>query len=122
MQDVYPMIPRMYAVLALSLLAGCASDPAPLAQMQLTEQALAQARAVGADAGQLELRQAEEGLAAAREAQDGQEYRRARMLAERAELDARLAEAQTLTAKGRTQVVELRNELRRLRTQLGEQP
>lgn len=32
------------------------------------------------------------------------------------------AEAQTLTAKSRAQVAELRNELRRLRTQLGEQP
>lgn len=122
MQDVFPMIRRTCAVLALSLLAGCASDPAPVAQLQITEQALAQARAVGTGAEQAELRQAEEGLEGAREALERKEYRRARMLAERAELDARLAEAQTLTAKGRAQVAELRNELRSLRTQLGGQP
>jgi chromosome segregation ATPase len=122
MQDVLSMISRMCAALALSLLAGCASDPVPEAQLQVTEQALAQARAVGTGAEQAELRQAEEGLAAARQAVERQEFRQARMLAERAELDARLAEAQTLTAKSRAQVAELRNELRRLRTQLGEQP
>lgn len=116
------MISRMCAALALSLLAGCASDPVPEAQLQVTEQALEQARAVGTGAEQAELRQAEEGLAAARQAVERQEFRQARMLAERAELDARLAEAQTLTAKSRAQVAELRNELRRLRTQLGEQP
>lgn len=113
---------RMCAVLALLLLAGCASDPAPEAQLQVTEEALAQARAVGAGAEQAELGQAEAGLEAARQAAGRQEYRQARMLAERAELDARLAEAQTLTAKNRAQIAELRNELRRLRTQLGEQP
>lgn len=116
------MKPRMSAVLALSLLAGCASDPAPEAQLQVTAQALQQARAVGASADQAVLGQAEAGLAAAREAAEREDYRQARMLAERAELDARLAEAQTLTAKNRAQIAELRSELRRLRNQLGEQP
>lgn len=116
------MTPRISAVLALLLLAGCASDPAPVAQLQLTEQALQQARAVGATGEPEALGRAEAGLAGARQAFERQEYRQARMLAERAELDARLAEAQALTAKNRAQIAELRNELRRLRTQLGEQP
>lgn len=116
------MTPRMSAVLALFLLAGCASDPAPEAQLQVTAQALQQARAVGASADQAVLAQAEAGLTAAREAAEREDYRQARMLAERAELDARLAEAQTLTAKNRAQLAELRSELRRLRNQLGEQP
>ncbi|MCQ4347851.1 DUF4398 domain-containing protein [Pseudomonas stutzeri] len=116
------MISRSCAVLALSLLAGCASDPAPVAQMQIAEQALSQARALDADAERPELRLAEQGLAEARRAFEGEEYRRARMLAERAELDARLAEAQLLADRQRAQVAELRAELRRLRTELGEQP
>lgn len=116
------MTPRMCAALALSLLAGCASDPAPVAQLQLTEKALEQARAVGAGAEQVELRQAEASLAGARQAFERQEYRQARMLAERAELDARLAEAQTLTAKSRAQIAELKARLVRLRTQLGDRP
>jgi len=116
------MTPRMCAALALLLLAGCASDPAPVAQLQLTEKALEQARAVGAGDEQVELRQAEASLAGARQAFERQEYRQARMLAERAELDARLAEAQTLTAKSRAQIAELKARLVRLRTQLGDRP
>lgn len=116
------MIPRMCAVLALLLLAGCASDPAPEAQLQLTEKAVQQARAMGASDEQAELRAAEASLAAAREAFANQEYREARMLAERAELDARLAEARTLSAKGSAQVAELKGQIRHLRTELGEQP
>lgn len=116
------MTPRMCAALALLLLAGCASDPAPVAQLQLTEKALEQARAVGAGDEQAELRQAEASLAGARQAFERQEYRQARMLAERAELDARLAEAQTLTAKSRAQIAELKARLVRLRTQLGDRP
>ena len=116
------MTPRICAVLALSLLAGCTSDPAPQAQLQLSEKALQQARAIGADDAQEELRAAEEALAAAREAVDRQEYRRARMLAERAELDARLAEARTLTAKSSEQIAEVRSGIRQLRIELGGQP
>lgn len=116
------MISRLCAVLALLLLAGCASDPAPVAQLQLTEEALQQARAVGADGEQAELRLAEAGLAAAREAFADQEYRTARMLAERAELDARLAEARTLTAKSDAQLVEIKSGIKHLRTELGGQP
>lgn len=116
------MTQRMCAAWALLLLAGCASDPAPVAQLQLTEQALEQARAVGGGAEQAELRQAEVSLNAARKAFAAEEYRQARMLAEQAELDARLAEAQTLTAKNRTHVAEMKAQIARLRNELGGQP
>lgn len=116
------MTPRLCAALALLLLAGCASDPAPVAQLQLTEEALQQARAVGAGDEQAELKSAEAGLSAARAAFAGQEYRSARMLAERAELDARLAEARTLTAKSSAQLAEVKGGIKRLRTELGGQP
>lgn len=115
------MTSHMCAVLALSLLAGCASDPAPVAQMQLTAEAVAQARALGGSE-QEELRLAQEGFEAARRAFAREDYRQARMLAERAELDARLAEAQILTAKSRVEIAELKARLVHLRTQLGDRP
>ncbi|HYQ37556.1 MAG TPA: DUF4398 domain-containing protein [Pseudomonas sp.] len=110
---------RIFALLALLLLAGCASsDPAPTAQLKLTEQAVEQARAVGAGSEQAELRLAEEELDAAHKAFQRQRFRKARMLAERAELDARLAEAQTLSGKSRAQLDELKANIVRLRKEL----
>ncbi len=47
-------------------------------------------------------------------------YKQARMSAERAELDARLAEARVLTLKSQEQVNQLNTRLNRLRKQLGE--
>ena len=50
--------------------------------------------------------------------QDG-ENKQARHLAEQAELDARLAEAEHLNVKGREQLTELNQRIGRLRQQLG---
>lgn len=113
------MTPRIGALLAPLLLVGCASgDPAPTAQLKITEQALAQARAVGASGEQASLRQAETGLDAARKAFQRQRYRKARLFAERAELDARLAEAQALSGKDRARLAELKADVERLRGEL----
>lgn len=113
------MTQRIFALLALLLLAGCASsDPAPTAQLKITEQALEQARAVGAGSEQEELRRAEMELDAARKAFERQRFRKARMFAECAELDARLAEAQTLSGKSRAQLAELQANIVRLRSEL----
>lgn len=115
------MIRHTMALLAALLLGACASDPAPSQQMRLSEQALEQARSVvGADAAALEAATA--GLAAAQDAYACEDYRAARMLAERAELDARLVEAQALTGKSRSQLAELRSRIAGLRQQLGELP
>jgi uncharacterized coiled-coil protein SlyX len=48
-----------------------------------------------------------------------EDYKQARVHAEQAELDARLAEAEHLTAKSQQQLVELNNAINRLRKQLG---
>ncbi len=113
---------RISPVLAALLLAGCASDPAPLAQLEVSEQALRQAREVGASEELAALREAEGKLQAARAAFAAEDYRQARMLAEQAELDARLAEAQTLTARKRAQVEVLKGRIQALRSELGGQP
>lgn len=105
---------------ALLALVGCASDPAPIEQMRLSEKALLQARAVGATEQLPEMLSAEQKFALAQKNMPEQDYKRARMLAEQAELDARLAEAQVLTAKSEVQLQALQARINRLRKQLGE--
>lgn len=100
-------------------LTGCANDPAPTEQLRLTEQALAQARAVGADEQVAELVMAEAKLLQAQSAMQRDAFKEARVLAEQAELDARLAEAGVLTQKSQDQLNELNNRISRLRQQLG---
>ncbi|MDF3194769.1 MAG: hypothetical protein CVV09_15320 [Gammaproteobacteria bacterium HGW-Gammaproteobacteria-13] len=102
------------------MLSACASDPAPNEQLRLTEQALSQAKALGISAEQsASLRLAEEKLALAQTAMQDEDYKQARVYAEQAELDARLAEAEHLTEKSQQQLAELSNAINRLRKQLG---
>jgi hypothetical protein len=108
------------AVLALLALTACASDPAPIEQMRLTEQAVSQARAVGADEQVPELVLAEDKLNRAQAAMAAEAFKEARVLAEQAELDARLAEARVVTAKSQEQLSELSKRINRLRRQLGD--
>lgn len=105
--------------LSLAILAGCASDPAPHEQLKLTEQAVAQAHASGVAPQTPELLMAEAKLAGAQAAMQERNYREARLLAEQAELDARLAEAMMLNEKTQLQVVELNRRIAQLREQLG---
>lgn len=107
--------------MALLALAGCAADPAPHEQMRLSEQALEQAKAVGATDEMAELKLAEDKLARARSNMASESYRDARLRAEQAELDARLAEARVLTLKSQEQLSLLQSRVNRLRKQLGEQ-
>lgn len=111
----------LFAALAVVALAGCAADPAPNEQMRLTEQALEQARAVGANAEDIaEFKQAEDKVARASAEMTEGSYKDARMLAEQAELDARLAEARVLTLKSQEQLNVLNTRITRLRKQLAE--
>lgn len=100
-------------------MAGCAHDPAPLEQMRLTERALEQAAAVGTTSSTEEYRLAEERFALAKKNMQEQDYRRARMLAEQAELDARLAEALTLRRESEQAIAAQSARIERLRQQLG---
>ncbi len=52
--------------MSIATLAGCASDPVPTEQFKLTEQALEQAKAVGASDDQPEMEVAQAGFAEAR--------------------------------------------------------
>ncbi|MBD9484544.1 DUF4398 domain-containing protein [Pseudomonas sp. PDM14] len=108
------------AVLVALALAGCANDPAPTEQMRLTTQAVAQAKAVGADEQIAEMQLAEAKLARAEKNMGEEDFKRARIFAEQAELDARLAEAKVLTLKSQKQLEELNTRITRLRKQLGD--
>ena len=112
----------LFAALAVLALAGCAADPAPNEQMRLTEQALEQARAVGATAADVpEMKLAEDKFNRAQGSMNDQSFKNARMRAEQAELDARLAEARVLTLKSQEQLSLLQSRVNRLRKQLGGQ-
>ncbi|AYC35099.1 DUF4398 domain-containing protein [Pseudomonas cavernae] len=104
--------------MAFAALAGCANDPAPNEQMRLTEQAVAQAKAIGATEQVAEMQLAEQKLARAQKNMNEEDYKRARVFAEQAELDARLAEARVLTQKSQEQLTELNLRITRLRKQL----
>jgi capsule polysaccharide export protein KpsE/RkpR len=109
----------LIATMAVLALAGCATDPAPTEQLRVTEQAVAQAKAVGATDETPEMKQAIDKLAQAQADATRQSNRAARMQAEQAELDARLAEAQVLTHKSKEQLSVLDARIVRLRKQLG---
>lgn len=114
------MINRPLPLLLALGLTACASDPAPTEQLRLTEQALAQTKSLGVVSEQSEsLCRAEEKFAQAQAAMQDGENKQARQLAEQAELDARLAEAEHLNGKGREQLTELNQRIGRLRQQLG---
>ncbi|MGF6558037.1 capsule polysaccharide export protein KpsE/RkpR [Pseudomonas sp. S30_BP2TU TE3576] len=111
----------LFAGVAFAVLAGCATDPAPNEQMRLTEQALEQARAVGATADDVpEMKLAEDKFNRAKGNMNDQSFKNARMRAEQAELDARLAEARVLTLKSEEQLNVLNTRIARLRKQLGD--
>ncbi|MFJ2986114.1 MULTISPECIES: DUF4398 domain-containing protein [unclassified Pseudomonas] len=111
-------------ILAVALLglAGCANDPAPNEQMRISEQALEQAKAVGATDQVEALKLAEDKLARAKTNMLTEDFRDARMRAEQAELDARLAEARVLNQKSDEQLDALQSRVKRLRKQLEVQP
>jgi hypothetical protein len=114
------LIKHLSCMLVLSVMVGCASDPAPSEQLRLTEQAVIQARSVGASEQTPELVLAEQGLMAAITAMKLERYLEARRLAEKAELDARLAEASVLNDKSQQELSELSRRIARLREQLGD--
>ena len=111
----------LFAALAVLALAGCAADPAPNEQMRLTEQALEQARAVGATAADVpEMKLAEDKFNRAQGSMNDQSFKNARMRAEQSELDSRLAEARVLTLKSEEHFNVLNTRITRLRKQLGD--
>ncbi|MDP2417128.1 MAG: DUF4398 domain-containing protein [Hydrogenophaga sp.] len=104
---------------AAALQMGCASLPAPTEQMAVTTAALASAERAGAVAlAPTEMALARDKLARANASMVEEKFERARMLAEAALVDARLAEAKARNAQAAQAATELREGNRVLRQEL----
>ena len=107
---------RLFAMALM--LAGCATDPAPHVQMSLADQALTQAQAAGVDEQNDAFRRALKHYELAYKNMLEQDFKRARMLAEKAELEARVAELQTLKDKDQAYLKVLIGDIARIREAL----
>lgn len=107
-------------LLAALLTFGCATkEQGPVAQMATTRAAVNQAESVNARTyAPLELRAAQEKLAQAETAMQAENHTQARQLAERAEADAKLAEAKAQSQKSMAAVDQLNESIQTLREEL----
>jgi hypothetical protein len=111
---------RMLLPGALAIaLCGCASTPAPTAELVAAEAAvLAAERGGAADFAPVELGFARERLTAAQAASDGRDYARAQQAAAQAQIDAELALVKSRAARARAEVQQRSEENRALRREL----
>lgn len=116
--------PKTLTVAGLLLvLSGCASVVVPNEQIELTRSAVN--RAVSADATQyapVEMRSAQDNLRAMERALGEKKFKEVRILAERAESDARLAETKARASRTQGQLKVAREGIQVLRKELLEDP
>ena len=115
---------RRHRSIAIALaLGGCATVPAPTEQLAVSRAAVADAvSAGGGEYASLELRAAQSKLESAERAVAGQDYQRARALAEEAEVDARLAATRARSVKAQMAVDEVYASIRALQDELSRKP
>lgn len=93
-------LPIVFAIASGMFVAGCASTPAPTEQIAVARAAVMHAS--NADTSQyapVELKSARDKLSRAEQAMTDEKYELARQLAAEAQVDARLAESRTESAK-----------------------
>jgi hypothetical protein len=99
--------------IAFLTLAGCASAPVPTEQLAVSKVAVDSATtAGGTEFAPLELKAANDKLAAANQAVAEKNYEKAAALASEAQVDAKLAETKALSAKAQKSVAETQDNLR----------
>jgi hypothetical protein len=107
------------AFAATLLMAGCASAPAPTAQMAVAKAEVNNAmRAGGNEYAPVQLRTAMDELNGAEKAMAAEHYEQARSLAERAEVDAKLAAATATSAKAQKAAETVKADVQILRNEL----
>lgn len=96
-----PALPWFGLAFAVTvLMAGCASVPPPTAQIAVAKVEVNNAMSVGSNEyAPVQLKTAMDELNAAEKANAAEDYEQARIMAERAEVDAKLAAATSNTAK-----------------------
>jgi|WetSurMetagenome_2_1015567.scaffolds.fasta_scaffold1010822_1 hypothetical protein len=107
-------------ILAAVGAAGCATkEVAPVESMTSAELVIKEAKDNNATVNApLELRFAEDKLAAAKAAVSREEFVRAKRLADEALMDAKLAEAKSLSVKAKKQAQEMRDTIETLRHEI----
>ena len=104
---------------AVIFMAGCASTPAPTAQMAVSRAAVSDAsNAGGNEFAPIQLKSAMDKMAAAERAMKDKDYVVARQLAEQAQVDAQLAGAVAQTDKAKKAAAAVQEDSRVLRLEL----
>lgn len=110
-------LPVFLATATLSLFGACSTTPPPLEQMAVGRAAVERASGQAAADAPVELAAAREKLLRANVAMASKDYMQARQLADQAEADAALAEAQSREARSDRALLEVRESIRQLREQ-----
>ncbi len=106
------------AATTLSLI-GCASIEPPIAQMAVTKASIANAESAGGNEfAALDMRAAQDKFEQARRAMEKEQYTEAKILAEQAQTDARLAEKKSQSAKAQKAAAVIEEDLRILREEI----
>ncbi|MFA7280290.1 MAG: DUF4398 domain-containing protein [Sterolibacterium sp.] len=104
---------------AAVLAAGCASLPPPTEQLAVTKSAMANAVSAGGNEyAAVEMRSAQEKMERVNQAMAKEDYANARLLAEEAQADARLAEKKSHSAKAEKAAIAMQDDIRVLREEL----
>lgn len=107
---------------AVMLMAGCASNPAPTEQMAVSRAAISNAMgAGGSEFAPLQLKSALDKMNAAEKAVADKNYELASRLAEQAEVDAKLATEMARSAKAQKAAEALQDDIRVLRQEIDRQ-
>ena len=107
------------SVVAAIFMAGCATIPAPTAQMAVSKAEISNASSAGGNEfAPQPLKSAMEKMDAAEQAMANRDYQRARRLAEEAQVDAQLAAATARSAKAQKAARELQEDNRVLRQEI----
>ncbi|HSW05678.1 DUF4398 domain-containing protein [Aquabacterium sp.] len=108
----------LLAAVILVLLSACASTPPPSAELAVGRAAVERANGPAASEAPIELAAARGKIAQANMAYANKDYVLARQLAEQAEADATLAEAQARSVRSDKALAEVREGLRQLREEM----
>jgi hypothetical protein len=111
--------PLLAGACAVAVLAGCSSTPVPRAQLAVGKASLESAQTAGAaEFAPVELNRAREKMAQAQIALNEERYEIARILAEQADADAKVAYSKANAERSRRAAEEINAGLRTLRQQL----
>jgi 3-hydroxyisobutyrate dehydrogenase-like beta-hydroxyacid dehydrogenase len=113
-----PRLAMLAAASALALLGACASTPPPIEQLAVGKAAVEKASGPAAAEAPAELAAARDKINRANIAYANKDYQYARQLAEQAEADASLAEAQARSVRASTALGEVRESIRQLREEM----